>query len=164
MEILFGCIHGCIYILIYDDHNPSFTEDQKLQMGWVIIFACGIILVISLRLNLIEQVRAVLAGLRLLKQLMSKKEKGSKRKRVGDRIKLEYLAQNDQSTLFDTKNKTDFDLETLNGTESFAKRIIIVEPAQVSRSRSMAFNKKIRRAKLAQRIRDLRQINGVNLK
>src|SRR5262249_31451305 len=41
MELMFFSIHVVIYILVYDDHNPYFSDDQRLQLGWAIVFCCG---------------------------------------------------------------------------------------------------------------------------
>ena len=49
-------------------------------MGWVIILACGVILIISMGLSLIEQVKEVLKGIKLLKKLLSKPAKNKRRK------------------------------------------------------------------------------------
>jgi len=163
MEILFGCIHGCIYILIYDDHNPSFSEDQRLQMGWVIIFACGIILLISLGLNLLEQVRAVIRGIRLLKKLMSKQDKpkiAHKKKMELDSIAVDrsnLSLTNDQMKLFD-QNRTQLDTtsDDISSSQVSEQNTIPSLPP----SRNMGRIKKIRRAQLAHRIRELREINS----
>jgi len=151
MEVLFGCIHGVIYVLVYDDHNPTFSEQQRLQMGWVIIFSCGIILVISLGLSILEQLRVLLRGLKLLKQLMSKKDK---KKGVKTKKDPEILSQAaDQSTLFD-QNRTQ--LEISHDLSPHSGPI----DHQSSPSRNMARMKKLRKAQLAHRIRELRAINS----
>ena len=78
-EVLFGCIHIVIYILIHDDHNPNFSDQQRLNMGWAIIVAFGIILIMSLGLSLIEQIKDVKRAIKLVKRLLSKPEVKKKR-------------------------------------------------------------------------------------
>ena len=157
MEILFGCIYGVVYVLIYDDHNPSFTEDQRLQMGWIIIFACGAILMISMGLSLLEQVRVVIRGIRLLKQLMSKKDK--KKTKKTKKIPIEGIFVNRNASILNEKAKL-FD-PNMSALDLSVDTPTMVKSYQVSRPpRNMLQIKKIRREKLAHRIRELRQINS----
>jgi len=146
IEIFFGCIHAVIYVLIYDDHNPSFTEQQRLQMGWVIIFACGIILVISMGLSLVEQARVVIRGVRLLKQLLSKKDKPKKKVVSLQKSRLSedsYLENREHSALDISLNTSSLPLR------SRAKKLPL-----------KAFDvQNERRARIAHRIKELRHIN-----
>jgi len=159
MEILFGCVHAVIYVLIYDDHNPYFSDKQRLQMGWVIIFACGVILIISMGLSLIGQVREVIRGIKLLRQLVSKtdKKKTRKKEKIDLTTTLEQntiLTDQDQSKLFDI-NRTQ--LDTI-GSE-LPLSLGSIKNQRGSRIPLAQF-KSIRRAKLAHRIRELRAINS----
>jgi len=150
MELLFGAIHVVIYILIYDDHNPYFSDDQRLQLGWIMVFSCGAILILSLGLSLFEQVKMVIRGLRLLKQLMSKKDKVKLKAKKEPRI--EDSLQTDQSTLVDLRTQPDI--------SPFSSPV--VRPAMRSNPppRNMALEKSLRRARIASRIRELRAINS----
>ena len=159
MELLFGLIHGVIYVLIYDDHNPSFSEEQRLQMGWIIIFACGVILVISMGLSLIEQVREVLRAIKLLRTFLKKKPEGKKAKKnketdettvvIGDQNTTTFT---EQSNLFDV-NRTHLETAT-DAPSSPVGRTRRNTHIPVSQIRQM------RRAQLAHRIRELRAINS----
>ena len=66
-EVLFGFIHVIIYILVHDDLNPSFSDQQRLNMGWAIIVAFGIILVMSVGLSVIEQIKDIKRAIKLVK-------------------------------------------------------------------------------------------------
>jgi len=152
MEILFGCIHVVIYILIYDDHNPYFSDDQRLQLGWTIIFSCGAILIMSLGLSLFEQVRMIIRGIRTLKQLMSKKEKVKKGKSQ-PKPRIEDSLQIDQSTLVDLRTQTE--------TSPFSSPVLRpVNRSNPPPPRNMVLEKSLRRARLASRIRELRAMNS----
>jgi len=154
MELMFGGIHVVIYILVYDDHNPYFTDDQRLQLGWVIVFCCGAILLMSLGLSLFEQVRMIIRGIRMLKQLMSKKDKV---KVKGDKSKpkprIEFsTTHGDQSTLVDlNQSQTD--------TSPFSSPALRPAVRSNPPPRNMVLEKNLRRARIASRIRELRMIN-----
>ena len=154
IEIFFGCIHGVIYVLIYDDHNPYFSDDQRLQMGWVIIFACGIILAISMGLSLAGQVRVIIRGIRLLKQLLSKKDKPKthkKKKLDGEMISLQQSRFSEHTKLFD-QERSELDI-SLGMNSTPAKARIKRVPLTVLNARNE------RRTRIAHRIRELRQVN-----
>jgi len=153
MEILFGGIHVIIYILVYDDHNPYFDDDQRLQLGWIIVFCCGAILILSLGLSLFEQVRMIIRGLRMLKQLMSKKDKIKKGKSNKPKQRIEDSIQTDQSTLFDL-NRSQTDASPFSSP--VLRPAVRVSPPP----RSMAIEKNLRRARIASRIRELRAMNS----
>jgi len=148
IEVLFGCIHAVVYVLIYDDHNPYFSDNQRLQMGWVIIFACGTILIISMTLSLIEQARVIIRGIRLLKQLLSKKDKPKKKVVSLQKSRLSedsYLENNDQSVLDISLNASSLPLRSRN-----KKKI----PLKIFNVRNE------RRTRIAHKIRGLRQVNA----
>jgi len=158
IEVLFGCIHAVIYVLIYDDHNPYFSEAQRLQMGWVIIFACGAILIISMGLSLLGQVRMVIEGIRLLKQLMSKKDKkkGNNRKMMKMEraiVDPNVSILNEQAKLFDA-NTSVLDISAVSTPQ------MVSSPAPSRPPRNIVKVKRIRREKLAHKIRELRKINS----
>jgi len=151
IEVLFGCIHGVIYVLVYDDHNPTFSDDQRLQMGWVIMFACGIILVISLGLSLIEQVRMIIRGIRLLKQLMSKKDKPKmgKKKKLNERIA--SIGFSEHTKLYNNEqSELDISIETNSTPIKMQNRRAAFKVSDIRHER---------RKRIAHRIRELRNIN-----
>jgi len=164
MELLFGLIHGVVYVLIYDDHNPYFSEAQRLQMGWVIIFTCGVILVISLGLNLLDQVRAVIQGIRLVKKLMSKKEKKRMAYKTKRKLELEVEKRSQNSSgleLLDPNKTLDASFNAaFPSTRASETNKLISLPVPQPPSRNLVQLRKIRRAQLAHRIRELRQINS----
>lgn len=158
IEILFGCIHAGVYLLIYDDHNPSFSEKQRLQMGWVIIIACGVILVITMGLNLFEQIKEVIRGIKVLKKLVSKptamKNKRRKIKMDARTIITEHqelVAAADQSHC--ERSKLDIERDSLSaGLKIIGNQI--PRPAPLSELR------KLKRGRIARRIHKLRALNS----
>jgi len=166
MEILFACIHGAIYVLIYDDHNPTFSDDQRLQMGWAIILACALILLISLGLNLLEQVRLVVRGIRLLKKLMSKKDKKKTIKNeakittmIGTNNSSSISILNEKAKLFDP-NPSALEASFDSSFAQLAQVENVLPQPVVAPSRNMLQMKRMRKAKLANRIRELREMNS----
>jgi len=163
IEILFGAIHAAIYILIYDDHNPSFTEEQRLQMGWVIIVACGVILIISVVfLNIIEQVKDVIKGIKLAKKLMSKPEK--QKKGIKDKIqKQTEIVIPEQQSQLNLDQSRSFEFSRTNLDASNFNSVMTTPELVPKQSHSLRRNtriKRVNREKLAQRIKELRQINS----
>jgi len=126
-------------------------------MGWVIIFACAVILLISLGLSIIEQIRAIWRGLRLLKQLMSKKDRLKNR---ANKKSSEMEIKTEDSNLFDVNRSQITQLDTL-GSDSPVLNTAVGSPNPTRHPpRNMGRIKKIRRAQLAHRIRELRAMNS----
>jgi len=159
VEILFGLIHGVIYLLIHDDHKRYFSEERRLQMGWIIIFACGVILMISLGLSLIEQIREVIRGIRLLKELLFKKNKKKEKVKKKQEFKVRIIQEStlvDKSNLFEM-NRTQ--LETGNDL-SLSFQSVMSQQTHRQHYLHVSRTQQVRRAKLVQRIRHLREINS----
>ena len=120
MEILFGLIHIVIYILVYDDHNPTFSDNQRLKMGWAIIGISGVILMIYIVINLSDQIKEILKTIRFLKQLVSKPVK----KRINKVINHEEnRTVSHLSTISDDKRQ----ILNLNHNESIATNVSILQ-------------------------------------
>jgi len=119
-EVLFGMIHAVIYALLYDDHNPSFSDAQRLQLGWAIIAICGMILTISLVLNIIEQICEFKKTYKMLKELFCPQKSKNKIRRTKENdlrdtenVNLHTtLSDQSSSQFFDAHHRTRLDIST----------------------------------------------------
>jgi len=109
-EVLFGMIHAVIYVLLYDDHNPSFSDAQRLNLGWAIIAICGVILTVTLLLNIYEQIQELRKTYRMLKELLcpqknKKKVQSTKENycRETENMNLQSLSEQTQSQFSGTR-------------------------------------------------------------
>ena len=88
-EFVFGVVHIIIFILIHDDYSPSFSDEERMNLGWGIICGCGIILMTSLVLAITEQVSVVIKMIGLLKKVLKKENKSREQrmKKLTQKIK-----------------------------------------------------------------------------
>lgn len=54
-EGFFVPVYALIFVIIYDNNNPSFSEDTRLMVGWGIITFCLLILAITFAMLMGEQ-------------------------------------------------------------------------------------------------------------
>lgn len=146
-EILFGMIHVAIYVLLYDDHKRNLSDAQRLNIGWVIIGLCGTILIMSLVLNLIEQIKELKTRLKELKQLLCpQRAKKNIKTHPGDSKQAEnyYLPEtfsqqnlhtrtsSEQSQLFDaSRTRLDSSADTLGSPD------IRINPRRIVQKKKM---------------------------
>jgi len=78
-EGIFLGIHIIIFILIHDDYIAYFSDQARLNFGWVIIGGCAVILIIALLASFVQQyfVLKKLFGL-FLQVIRGKKSKGKR--------------------------------------------------------------------------------------
>jgi len=160
IEVLYGLIHVVIYVLIYDDNSGSFSEEKRFKFGWAIVTFCVLILVISVILTVIEQIREIWCGLKLIKLVLLKasgKKKGFKKKRIETENHMEtengiitiprqLAGSPERSSLFEINtniNTSQFNF-TMDSVESAGMR-----DNQRQYERSVHQIRKMRRAKVA---------------
>ncbi len=81
IEILFAIVHILIFVLIFDDDHLNFSGDTRVNIGWLLVGACGGILLICLGSAMVEQAK-LLKGLIISFNKLRKKEMKSKQSRV----------------------------------------------------------------------------------
>jgi len=160
MEVGFGLIHAVIYILIYDDHNPSFTEAQRLQFGWVIIVACGVILLISVGLNFFEQIKEIIKGIRMVRTLLLSKPDKKKPAKKRERKQSDILSTPERARLSDQTSSFEMSRNTLDVSCTDLRQITLDCVVNLNPSpRRVARVKRVKREQLARRIQELREMN-----
>jgi len=79
-EILFVAIHVIIFLFAHDDHVDWLTDQEKLDLGWIIIGCCGVILVLTLIASFVQQFFVLKNLLKLFWQVMKGKKPNSGKK------------------------------------------------------------------------------------
>jgi len=80
-EILFVGIHIIILLFAHDDNINWLSETQKLDLGWIVIGCCGVVLALTLIASFVEQYYAFKNMILLLiKVIRGKKQKEKKAK------------------------------------------------------------------------------------
>jgi len=79
-EILFVAIHVIIFLFAHDDHVDWLTDQEKMDLGWVVIGCCGVILVLTLIASFVQQFFVVKRMIILLIKVIKGKKTDSGKK------------------------------------------------------------------------------------
>jgi len=80
-EILFVGIHIVIFLFAHDDSIDWLSEKEKLDLGWIVIGCCGVILALTLIASFVEQYYAFKSMILLLIKVIKGKKQAPKMKR-----------------------------------------------------------------------------------
>jgi len=77
-EVCFIGVHVLILLLIHGDYTGWLSEQKRLDIGWGIIGACGLILVMTLVASFVQQYYTMKKMIKLLIQVIEKNRKARK--------------------------------------------------------------------------------------
>jgi len=80
-EIIFTGVHVVIFVLIHDDNIAWLDDQDRIQLGWGIIGGCGVILIISLLMSLVQQYYALKQFIGFVLKVLKKKDSSNKKRK-----------------------------------------------------------------------------------
>jgi len=108
-ELLFIVIHIVIFLFAHDDSKDWLSDQKKMDLGWIIISCCGVILGLILIASFIEQYLAAKNLIKLVLKFIKERKLSQKVKRKNSpQISHGKLTQN---TIFNSSNTSREQLE-----------------------------------------------------